>query len=204
LDFDDIKVSLKASNVGLAAAAYRAFSRVSDYPLHLGITEAGTAFSGGIKSAVGLGILLAEGIGDTIRVSLAADPVEEVKTGYEILKALELRRRGVNVVACPTCGRLEIDVIRMANEVERRLAHVKEPLTVSILGCVVNGIGEGKEADIGIAGGGKGVGLLFRHGEVVRKVPMDTLTQTLLEEVDLILKERAAQSSTAPASAGQL
>lgn len=192
LDFDDIKVSLKASNVGLAAAAYRAFSRVSDYPLHLGITEAGTAFSGGIKSAVGLGILLAEGIGDTIRVSLAADPVEEVKTGFEILKALELRRRGVNVVACPTCGRLEIDVIRMANEVERRLAHVKEPLTVSILGCVVNGIGEGKEADIGVAGG-RGVGLLFKHGEIVRKVPEAELLDVLLDEIDAMLAERAGR-----------
>ncbi len=189
LDFHDIKVSLKASNVGLAVAAYRAFSTVSDYPLHLGITEAGTMFSGGIKSAAGLGILLAQGIGDTIRVSLAADPVEEVKTGFEILKALELRRRGVNVVACPTCGRLEIDVIRMANEVERRLAHVKEPLTVSILGCVVNGIGEGKEADIGIAGG-RGVGLLFKHGEIVRKVPEAELFDVLLKEIDLMLAER--------------
>jgi len=193
LDFVDIKVSLKASNVGLAVAAYRAFSRVSDYPVHLGITEAGTTFSGGIKSAVGLGILLAEGIGDTIRVSLAADPVEEVKTGYEILKALELRRRGVNVVACPTCGRLEIDVIRMANEVERRLAHVKEPLTVSILGCVVNGIGEGKEADIGIAGG-RGVGLLFKHGEIVRKVPEAELLDVLLDEIDVVLAERRGQA----------
>ena len=196
LDFYDIKVSLKASNVGLAAAAYRAFSRVSDYPVHLGITEAGTTFSGGIKSAVGLGILLAEGIGDTIRVSLAADPVEEVKTGYEILKALELRRRGVNVVACPTCGRLEIDVIRMANEVERRLAHVKEPLTVSILGCVVNGIGEGKEADIGIAGG-RGVGLLFKHGEIVRKVPEAELLDVLLDEIDAMLAERAGRRGQA-------
>ena len=195
LDFYDIKVSLKASNVGLAVAAYRAFSAVSDYPVHLGITEAGTTFSGGIKSAVGLGILLAEGIGDTIRVSLAADPVEEVKTGYEILKALELRRRGVNVVACPTCGRLEIDVIRMANEVERRLAHVKEPLTVSILGCVVNGIGEGKEADIGIAGG-RGVGLLFKHGEIVRKVPEAELLDVLLDEIDAMLAEREATSTS--------
>jgi len=194
LDFGAIKVSLKASNVGLAVAAYQAFSRVSDYPLHLGITEAGTMFSGGIKSAVGLGILLAQGIGDTIRVSLAADPVEEVKTGFEILKALELRRRGVNVVACPTCGRLEIDVIRMANEVEQRLAHLKEPLTVSILGCVVNGIGEGKEADIGIAGG-RGVGLLFKHGEIVRKVPESQLLDVLLEEIDLMLAARAGRSA---------
>jgi (E)-4-hydroxy-3-methylbut-2-enyl-diphosphate synthase len=144
-----------------------------------------------------LGILLSEGIGDTIRVSLAADPVEEVKTGFEVLKALDLRRRGVNVVACPTCGRLEIDVIRMANEVERRLAHLKEPLTVSILGCVVNGIGEGKEADIGIAGG-RGVGLLFKHGEIVRKVPETELMDVLLKEIDLMLAERGV--SPAPAA----
>jgi (E)-4-hydroxy-3-methylbut-2-enyl-diphosphate synthase len=155
----------------------------------LGITEAGTSFSGSIKSAVGLGILLAEGIGDTIRVSLAADPVEEVKVGFEILKSLELRHRGVNVIACPTCGRLEIDVIRLANEVEKRLVHVKQPLNISILGCVVNGIGEGKEADIGIAGG-RGVGLLFKHGEIIRKVPEDQILDVLLTEVEAIVKER--------------
>jgi (E)-4-hydroxy-3-methylbut-2-enyl-diphosphate synthase len=189
MDFYNMKISLKASHVGLAVQAYRLFSQKSDYPLHLGITEAGTLFSGSIKSSVGLGILLAEGIGDTIRVSLAADPVEEVKVGFEILKALELRHRGVNVIACPTCGRLEIDVIRMANEVERRLAHVKEPLNVSILGCVVNGIGEGKEADIGVAGG-RGVGLLFKHGEIIRKVPEDQLLDVLLTEIDHILEAR--------------
>lgn len=198
LDFGDIKVSLKASHVGLAVEAYRLFSQRSDYPLHLGITEAGTAFSGSIKSAIGLGILLAEGIGDTIRVSLAADPVEEVKVGFEILKSLELRHRGINVIACPTCGRLEIDVIRLANEVEKRLAHVKEPLNISILGCVVNGIGEGKEADIGIAGG-RGVGLLFKHGEIIRKVPEDQLLDVLLTEIEDILKER--ENSTTPLQA---
>jgi (E)-4-hydroxy-3-methylbut-2-enyl-diphosphate synthase len=122
---------------------------------------------------------------------------------YEILKALELRHRGINVIACPTCGRVEFDVIKVANELEQKLAHVREPITISVLGCVVNGIGEGKEADIGIAGGGKGVGLLFRHGEVVRKIPMETLTQTLMEEVALILKERAAQRTDVPAPAGQ-
>lgn len=189
MDFYDMKISLKASHVGLAVEAYRLFSQKSDYPLHLGITEAGTSFSGSIKSAVGLGTLLAQGIGDTIRVSLAADPVEEVKVGFEILKSLELRHRGVNVIACPTCGRLEIDVIRLANEVEKRLAHVKESLNISILGCVVNGIGEGKEADIGIAGG-RGVGLLFKHGEIIRKVPEDQILNVLMTEIEAIVKER--------------
>jgi (E)-4-hydroxy-3-methylbut-2-enyl-diphosphate synthase len=191
MDFFDTKISLKASHVGLAVEAYRLFSQRSDYPLHLGITESGTLFSGSVKSAVGLGILLSEGIGDTLRVSLAADPTEEVKVGFEILKSLGLRHRGVNVIACPTCGRLEIDVIRLAQEVEKRLAHVREPLEISILGCVVNGIGEGKEADVGIAGG-RGVGLLFRHGEIIRKVPEDQILDVLMTEVDAILKEKAA------------
>jgi len=199
LDFYDIKVSLKASHVKMAVDANRLFAKQTDYPIHLGITEAGTATTGAIKSAVGLGMLLAEGIGDTIRVSLAADSTEEIKVAYEILKALELRHRGINVIACPTCGRVEFDVIKVANELEQKLAHVREPITISVLGCVVNGIGEGKESDIGIAGGGKGVGLLFRHGEIIRKVPMDTLTKTLMEEVDLILKERANQRTTADA-----
>lgn len=201
LDFYDMKVSLKASHVGLAVEAYRLFSQKSDYPLHLGITEAGTSFTGSIKSAVGLGIILSEGIGDTIRVSLAADPVEEVKVGFEILKSLELRHRGVNVIACPTCGRLEIDVIRLANEVEKRLVHIKQPLNISILGCVVNGIGEGKEADIGIAGG-RGVGLLFRHGEIIRKVPEDQILDVLLTEVDAIVKEKE-NSDQQPMAADQ-
>ena len=189
MDFYDMKISLKASHVGLAVEAYRLFSERSDYPLHLGITESGTSFTGTVKSSAGLGILLSHGIGDTLRVSLAADSVEEVKVGFEILKSLELRHRGVNVIACPTCGRLEIDVIRLANEVEKRLAHVKEPLNISILGCVVNGIGEGKEADVGIAGG-RGVGLLFRRGEIIRKVPEDQILDVLLAEVEMILKEK--------------
>ncbi|HET6369650.1 MAG TPA: flavodoxin-dependent (E)-4-hydroxy-3-methylbut-2-enyl-diphosphate synthase [Nitrospiria bacterium] len=192
-DFHDIKVSLKASHVGLAIEAYRLFSKQSDYPLHLGITEAGTAQTGSVKSAVGLGILLADGIGDTIRVSLAADPIEEVKVGFEILKSLNLRHRGVNVIACPTCGRLEIDVIGLAQTIEKKLAHINEPLNISILGCVVNGIGEGKEADVGIAGG-RGVGLLFRHGEIIRKVPSAELERTLLKEIDTIMKERSANN----------
>ena len=145
--------------------AYYLFSQQSNYPLHIGITEAGTAMTGAVKSSIGLGWLLSNGIGDTLRVSLAADPVEEVKVGFEILKSLELRHRGINVIACPTCGRVEIDVIRMANELEKRLGHIKTPLNVSVLGCVVNGIGEGKEADIGIAGG-EGVGILFKKGKL--------------------------------------
>jgi len=190
LDFYDTKVSLKASQVGLAVEAYRLFSKDSDYPVHLGITEAGTATSGAVKSAVGLGILLADGIGDTLRISLAADPVEEVRVGYEILKSLNLRRRGINIIACPTCGRLEFDVIKLANRLEDKLSHITVPLDVAILGCVVNGIGEGKEADIGIAGG-KGGGMLFVKGEVIRKVASEDLESVLIKEVEALAAERS-------------
>ncbi len=189
LDFHETKVSLKASHVDLAVEAYRLFSKGSDYPVHLGITEAGTATSGAIKSAVGLGILLAEGIGDTLRVSLAADPVEEIRVGYEILKSLNLRRRGINVIACPTCGRLEFDVIKLANRLEAKLSHITEAIDVAILGCVVNGIGEGREADIGIAGG-KGGGMLFVQGEVVRKVASEDLESVLITEVEQLAAKR--------------
>jgi (E)-4-hydroxy-3-methylbut-2-enyl-diphosphate synthase len=189
--FTNMKVSLKASDVHMAVDAYWLFSQQSNYPLHIGITEAGTAMTGAVKSAIGLGWLLSQGIGDTLRVSLAADPVEEVKVGFEILKSLELRHRGINVIACPTCGRVEIDVVRMANELEKRLGHIKTPLNVSVLGCVVNGIGEGKEADIGIAGG-EGVGILFKKGKLVRKVPMEELMDTLIQEVELLAKEQEA------------
>jgi len=192
IGFMNMKVSLKASDVHMAVDAYRLFSLQADYPLHVGITEAGTLLTGSIKSSIGIGMLLADGIGDTLRVSLAADPVEEVKVGFEILKSLELRHRGVNVIACPTCGRVEIDVIRLANEVEKRLGHIRVPLTVSVLGCVVNGIGEGKEADIGIAGG-EGVGILFKHGKLVRKVKSEELMETLLAEVELMAKEKEAE-----------
>jgi (E)-4-hydroxy-3-methylbut-2-enyl-diphosphate synthase len=192
IGFTNMKVSLKASDVHMAVDAYRLFSWQSDYPVHVGITEAGTLVTGSIKSAIGIGTLLADGIGDTIRVSLAADPVEEVKVGFEILKALELRHRGVNVIACPTCGRVEIDVIKLANEVEKRLGHIRVPLTVSVLGCVVNGIGEGKEADIGIAGG-EGVGILFKQGKLVRKVKSEELMETLLSEVEIMAKEKEAE-----------
>jgi len=195
--FTNMKVSLKASDVHLAVDAYWLFSLQSDYPLHLGITEAGTAQTGAVKSAIGIGWLLSHGIGDTLRVSLAADPVEEVKVGFEILKSLELRHRGINVIACPTCGRVEIDVVRMANELEKRLSHIKTPLNVSVLGCVVNGIGEGKEADIGIAGGegSGGHGILFKEGKLVRKVKSEELLETLLAEIEIMAREREAGGS---------
>jgi (E)-4-hydroxy-3-methylbut-2-enyl-diphosphate synthase len=201
--FTNMKVSLKASDVHMAVDAYYLFSQQSNYPLHIGITEAGTAMTGSVKSAIGLGWLLSSGVGDTLRVSLAADPVEEVKVGFEILKSLELRHRGINVIACPTCGRVEIDVVRMANELEKRLGHIKTPLNVSVLGCVVNGIGEGKEADIGIAGG-EGVGILFKKGKLVRKVPIAELMECLIQEVDQMAKEKEAEDSDSmPSSNGQ-
>ncbi|MEK7279063.1 MAG: flavodoxin-dependent (E)-4-hydroxy-3-methylbut-2-enyl-diphosphate synthase [Nitrospirota bacterium] len=186
-DFHDIKVSLKASNVIDTIQAYRIFSRKKDYPLHIGISEAGTTFSGTIKSSIGLGMLLAEGIGDTIRVSLTADPVEEVKVAYEILKSLGIRKRGINIISCPTCGRSEIDVERIAREVEMRLSHIKEPLNISILGCVVNGIGEGKESHLGIAGG-KGKGILFKNGKVARKIKEEEMVKTLVVEAEELVR----------------
>lgn len=197
--FTNMKVSLKASDVHMAVDAYWLFSHQSDYPLHIGITEAGTAMTGAVKSSIGLGWLLSQGIGDTLRVSLAADPVEEVRVGFEILKSLELRHRGVNVIACPTCGRVEIDVVRMANELEKRLGHITKPLNVSVLGCVVNGIGEGKEADIGIAGG-QGMGILFKKGKLVKKVPAEELIDRLIEEVEIMANETDEETSASVAS----
>ncbi len=182
LNYREIKVSLKASDVMKTVAAYRLFSEKFDYPLHIGITEAGTIFSGTIKSSVGLGILLADGIGDTMRVSLTGEPMDEVRVGYEILKSLGLRQRGVNFVSCPTCGRCQINLIKVAEEVEKRLQGVDKRITVAVMGCAVNGPGEAREADVGIAGG-KGEGLVFRHGEIVRKVPEDQLADALLEEI---------------------
>jgi len=192
--FTNMKVSLKASDVHHAIDAYWLFAHQSDYPVHIGITEAGTAMTGAVKSTMGLGYLLSQGIGDTLRVSLAADPVEEVKVGFEILKSLELRHRGINVIACPTCGRVEIDVVKLANELEKKLGHIKTPLNVSVLGCVVNGIGEGKEADIGIAGG-EGKGILFKKGKLIRKVPIEELMDTLIQEVELMAKEKDAEGN---------
>ena len=181
LSFDQIKVSLKASDIRRTVEAYRQLADRVDYPLHIGITEAGTTWSGTIKSAIGLGTLLYDGIGDTLRVSLTGDPVEEVRVGWEILKALELRERGPVFVSCPTCGRCQIDLITVAEEVERRLHDLPKKITVAVMGCVVNGPGEAREADIGIAGG-KGQGLLFRHGQVVRKVPQAELADALVAE----------------------
>ena len=182
LGYREIKISLKASDVMKTVSAYRLLSEKVDYPLHIGITEAGTMFSGTIKSSVGLGILLADGIGDTLRVSLTGDPLDEVRVGYEILKSLGLRQRGVNFVSCPTCGRCQINLIKVAEDVERRLQGVDKRITVAVMGCAVNGPGEAREADVGIAGG-KGEGLVFRHGEIVRKVPEDQLADALLEEI---------------------
>lgn len=183
LGYQEIKISLKASDVMKTVSAYRLLSQKVDYPLHIGITEAGTIFSGTIKSSVGLGILLADGIGDTLRVSLTSDPLDEVRVGYEILKSLGLRQRGVNFVSCPTCGRCQINLIKLAEDVERRLQGVDKRITVAVMGCAVNGPGEAREADVGIAGG-KGEGLIFRHGEIIRKVPEDQLADALLEEIN--------------------
>ena len=187
-DFYDIKISLKAHDVPLTIAAYRNMSEAADYPLHLGITEAGTPQSGMIKSAVGIGALLAEGIGDTIRVSLTGDPLVEVKVANEILKSLGLREYGPTLIACPTCGRTSIDLAQIAADVEARLEGVSRPIQVAVMGCVVNGPGEAREADVGIAGG-RGEGLVFRKGEVLRRVPEDQLVAELFKEIDAILRE---------------
>ena len=181
--FEDIIVSLKASDVPLTIAAYRLFAEKYDYPLHLGVTEAGPRRSGTIKSAVGIGALLAEGIGDTIRVSLTDDPVEEVKVGFELLKSLDLASRGVTLVACPTCGRIEVDLVKIASEVEKRLAGVNKTLKVALMGCAVNGPGEAADADIGIAFG-KGGGLLYRGGKKVGRVDEKDALDRLMAEID--------------------
>ena len=188
LQFHEIKISLKSSDVITMVEAYRLLSDRVSYPLHLGVTEAGTLISGTAKSAIGIGLLLAEGIGDTIRVSLTSDPTYEVRAAYEILRALKLRERGVEVISCPTCGRCDIDIIELTNEVEKRLLRVKTPLKVAIMGCVVNGPGEAKEADVGVAGG-RGQGILFKKGEIVAKIPEKDLMQRLLQEISLMVDE---------------
>jgi (E)-4-hydroxy-3-methylbut-2-enyl-diphosphate synthase len=177
--FDQIKISLKASDVARTVAAYRLIADQIPYPLHLGVTEAGPASTGAIKSAVALGSLLLDGIGDTLRISLAADPTEEVKVAYEILKACGLRQKGVNLIACPSCGRAEIDLIGLTRDVEQRLAGLKANVSVAVMGCVVNGPGEATDADYGIAGG-RGFGLIFKNGEVVQRVAEDGLVDALL------------------------
>ena len=189
LNYQEIKVSLKSSDVRRTVAAYRILSEQVDYPLHIGVTEAGTTWSGTIKSAVGLGALLYDGIGDTLRVSLTGDPVEEVRVGWEILKSLELRERGPVFISCPTCGRCQIDLIQVAEEVEQRLHDLPCKISIAVMGCVVNGPGEAREADLGIAGG-KGQGLLFRKGEVIRKVPQDELADALVEEALLLAAQQ--------------
>ena len=182
MQFTDIVISIKASDVPLCVEAYELLSQRTDYPVHIGITEAGTPYDGTVKSAVGLGILLHEGIGDTLRVSLTGDPVEEIRAGKAILRAVGLRRGGVEVVSCPTCGRTQIDLITLAEQVTEMVRDMPLNLKVAVMGCVVNGPGEAREADIGIAGG-IGEGLLIRHGEVIRKVPEDQLLEALREEL---------------------
>jgi len=187
LDFHDIIVSLKASDVPMAIEAYTKAAEVIPYPLHLGITEAGTLFAGTVKSAAGIGALLSRGIGSTLRISLSADPVEEVKVARELLKSFGLIANAPTLVSCPTCGRLDIDLFSIANEVEEYLSNLKVPIKVSVLGCAVNGPGEAREADIGIAGA-RGEGMLFRYGEMVRKVPEAELVSELKKEIDHIAK----------------
>ena len=189
LDFHDMKISLKAHDVPLTIAAYRLMSQTVDYPLHLGITEAGTVNTGIIKSAVGIGALLAEGIGDTFRISLTGDPVVEVRVANEILKSLGLKEYGPTLVACPTCGRTSIDLPDIAAQVEEKLRDIEDPIEVAVMGCVVNGPGEARGADVGIAGG-NGEGLIFRKDEIVRKVPEADLVNELFQEIDQILEER--------------
>ncbi|HAA08866.1 MAG: flavodoxin-dependent (E)-4-hydroxy-3-methylbut-2-enyl-diphosphate synthase [Syntrophomonadaceae bacterium] len=182
MGFTDIKISMKSSSVLMTVNAYQMLSQQVDYPLHVGITEAGTLERGLLKSAVGLGLLLYQGIGDTIRVSLTADPVEEVWAAYEILRNLELRQRGVELISCPTCGRCEIDLINLAQSVEEKVKFIPEPIKIAVMGCVVNGPGEARDADIGVAGG-RGVGLLFRNGEIIKKVPQTQLIDELMAEI---------------------
>ncbi|MBO8176823.1 MAG: flavodoxin-dependent (E)-4-hydroxy-3-methylbut-2-enyl-diphosphate synthase [Bacillus sp. (in: Bacteria)] len=188
LDFQDIIVSLKASDVRLAIEAYEKAAQTFDYPLHLGITESGTLFAGTVKSAAGLGVLLNKGIGNTLRISLSADPVEEVKVAKELLKTFGLASNAATLISCPTCGRIEIDLISIANEVEEYIQKIKAPIKVAVLGCAVNGPGEAREADIGIAGA-RGEGLLFRKGKTVRKVPEETMVEELKKEIDMLAEE---------------
>jgi (E)-4-hydroxy-3-methylbut-2-enyl-diphosphate synthase len=182
--FYDMKVSLKASSVPLTYQAYKMFAETSDYPLHIGVTEAGTFFAGTVKSSAGIGALLLEGIGDTFRVSLTGDPVEEIRVGWQLLNALDIRRRGPEIISCPTCGRTEIELVSLAEEVERRAAALTDTVSIAVMGCPVNGPGEAREADYGIAGG-RGVGLIFKKGEIIKKVPEGMI----IEELFGILKD---------------
>jgi (E)-4-hydroxy-3-methylbut-2-enyl-diphosphate synthase len=189
--FTDLVISIKASDPLLTIETYRRLSELTDYPLHLGVTEAGTLRDGVIRSAVGIGTLLAEGIGDTLRVSLTADPVEEIRAAWSILQALGLRSRGPQLISCPTCGRTAVDLVRVAEEVERRLQSIKLPIKVAVMGCAVNGPGEASHADVGLAGG-RGEFLIFRHGKIIRKVPEDRAVDELMKEIEALAAEAAA------------
>ncbi|GAB6170119.1 flavodoxin-dependent (E)-4-hydroxy-3-methylbut-2-enyl-diphosphate synthase [Clostridium carnis] len=182
LNFFDIVISIKSSDVNMMIEAYRLMSESCSYPLHLGVTESGTPFRGTIKSSIGLGTLLAEGIGDTIRVSLTSDPIEEIKVAKEILKSLNLRESGLQFISCPTCGRTQINLIKIAEEVEKKLENINKNIKVAVMGCVVNGPGEAREADIGIAGG-KGEGIIFKKGKIIRKVKEEDLVEELMKEI---------------------
>ncbi|MDF0594549.1 flavodoxin-dependent (E)-4-hydroxy-3-methylbut-2-enyl-diphosphate synthase [Psychromarinibacter halotolerans] len=198
-DFHEFKISVKASDVFLAAAAYQSLAEATDAPIHLGITEAGGLMSGTIKSAIGLGNLLWMGIGDTLRVSLSADPVEEVKVGYEILKSLGLRHRGVNIISCPSCARQGFDVIKTVEVLEKRLEHIKTPMSLSIIGCVVNGPGEALMTDVGFTGGGAGSGMVYLAGKQSHKMSNDQMVDHIVEEVE----KKAAQIEAEAAAAEQ-
>jgi (E)-4-hydroxy-3-methylbut-2-enyl-diphosphate synthase len=191
LDFHDIKISIKASDVPRTLEAYRLLSQKTDLPLHVGVTEAGTLYSGIVKSALGIGTLLAEGIGDTLRVSLTRDPVEEIRVAYEILRALDIRHRGPEIISCPTCGRCDIPLFDIVDEVEKALWTRNTPVKLAIMGCVVNGPGEAREADIGVAGG-NGVGILFKKGRVVKKFPQTQLVEMVLKAVDEFERQSSA------------
>ena len=188
-NFEDIVISLKASNVATMIESYRLMASKCSYPLHLGVTEAGTSYSGTIKSAVGIGTLLAEGIGDTIRVSLTDQPEEEIRAGIEILKSLGLKKSGATLVSCPTCSRCSVNLIQIAKEVEKRLANMPFPIKVAVMGCVVNGPGEAQDADIGITGA-NGEGLIFKKGKIIKKVPEDRIVDELFVEIEKLFKER--------------
>lgn len=193
-DFYEIKVSIKSSDVLATVAAYRELSGKCDYPLHLGVTEAGGLIPGTVKSSVALGLLLNDGIGDTLRISLTRDPVEEIKVAYELLRALHIRERGPEIISCPTCGRCQVDLFGLAAEVEKRVQAIDVPLKIAVMGCVVNGPGEAREADLGVAGG-KGLGIIFKKGKLYKKVPEEKLLQVFLAELDKMVDEKRKQLS---------
>ncbi|MBN1847188.1 MAG: flavodoxin-dependent (E)-4-hydroxy-3-methylbut-2-enyl-diphosphate synthase [Deltaproteobacteria bacterium] len=190
MDYENIKISLKSSNVLNTIEAYERLSEKTDYPFHLGVTEAGTLISGTVKNAIGIGMLLYKGIGDTIRVSLSRDPVEEVKVGYEILRAVDLRHRGPEIISCPTCGRCEIDLFSIVEKVEQEIQWITSSPKIAIMGCVVNGPGEAREADIGVAGG-RGQGVLFKKGKVIKKIPETELADVLIKEIRKMVERKS-------------